>query len=197
MTAGAPLSRHARWWMPAWPALGAFFAAALLLSSIAHHATTGAAAAAEANWAGFVSHMAVGMAAAVLVGVASAFLAGAAVRAELGLRRRSYGAKSLSTCLLAMIAAFLVGLIAENISIEAHGIYRLHDPIDFRIMPVLLFALVAWPIGHLVGLGYGAAALYHRGERLWLGLVGICCNLLALPVWYVSVLDPRPVPPIF
>lgn len=195
MTTNAPASRYARWWMPTWPALGAFFAAVLLLSLIVQHATRGAAA---ANWAAFVSNMAMGLLGAVLAGVAFGFVAVAAVSGEAGLRRRSYGAKSLTTFLLTIISGFLVGLSAVGMSIESHSIYgALHDPMDLRILPVLLFMLVAWPMGHLAGFSYGIAALRRRGERSWLGLVGMCCNLLALPVWYVTMLTPSPAAAIF
>ncbi len=186
--------RHARRWMPAWPALGAFFGVALLLWTMAFCGSHAVAAYGNADWPALTATLLTGIAVAVAAGIMGSVAAMAAMTDEIGLRRHRYGARSLRILLLAAIAAYVMSALGNALGNDADWIRVGGGDVDARVVPLTIGLLVAWPVAHLVGLAYGIAAQFHRDERPFLGVLGILLNgsALLLYVLFIFVDPPQP-----
>ncbi len=190
MTMSSPPSRYARWWMPAWPGLGAFFAIALLLWAMTQLGWNTVTASSRAA---FWQDILMGLAAAVAAGIVGSLAALAAIASQVGIRRHSYGARSLRILLLTIVAVCPLCLVGEFVSIETHGLWAPRG-VDAAVVPLAAALLIAWPVAHLAGLGYGIAAQFDRAERPILGRFGACLNCFGLLLWYLSIIVYPPTP---
>lgn len=185
--------RRARWWMPAWPGLSAFFAMALLLWEMTQFGWSAVTASSGEQWVTFAQDILIGLAAAVAAGVLGSLTALPAIAGEIGIRRHSYGARSLRILLLTIVVVCPLWLIGEFVSIETHDLWAPRG-MDAGLVPLIVAFLIAWPAAHLAGLGYGIAAQFDRAERPILGLLGACLNCFGLLLWYLSVIVYPPTP---